>query len=240
MLRMWFDKQRLEQASETNSELTEEERQRLQELGINFPKVWNHLKADSKLKKRLLRAAIYEIMVKQEPEHQRLEVTIHWYGGVHTRIHVKKRPALIGNKTVPSLIEFVRELSDELSDAEIARILNIKKQPTPKGLKWTQDRVQEFRKYHRISAAKRKRDPDRLTMNEAVAYLGISFNGVRALESMGAISKNQITDFAPWRVSRKELDSERVQCLVRILKATGRLPSGGSPENLLTFFDDNH
>ena len=75
--------------------------------------------------------------VKQEPEHQRLEVTIHWYGGVHTRIHVKKRPALIGNKTVPSLIEFVRELSDELSDAEIVRILNIKKQPTPKGLKWT-------------------------------------------------------------------------------------------------------
>ncbi len=233
-------KQRYEEISETESELTEEKRQRLKELAMDFRKLWNHPKADPRLKKRLLRAAIQEILVKHEPQPQRLEITIHWQGSAHTRFHVKKRASPRGNKAQPSLIELVRQLSHELSDTDIARILNMKKLPTPSGLRWTQDRVQAFRKHHHIPRAKGERDPDRLTMNETQAYLSISHNALLALTKIGAISKNQITDFAPWRISRTELDSERVQSLVRVLKATGRLPKGGSPVNPRTFFDDNH
>ena len=61
-------------------------------------------------------------------------------------------------------------------------------------------------------------------MIEAAAYLGVSQNGILGLERLGAISRNQITDFAPWRVSKKELDSERVRRLVSYLKQFGRLP----------------
>ena len=69
-------------------------------------------------------------------------------------------------------------------------------------------------------------------MNEAAACLSIGHNGLLGLdlERLGAISRNQITDFAPWRVTRKELDSEEVQHLVRHLKAFGRLPRGGCPK----------
>ena len=58
-----------------------------------------------------------------------------------------------------------------------------------------------------------------------------------ALEKLGVISKNQVTDFAPCRISRKELDTERVQSLVRIMKKTGRLPKGGYAEGQLDLFD---
>jgi DNA invertase Pin-like site-specific DNA recombinase len=233
-------KDKLEELRGLQEELTEEQRQRLRELASDFPKVWNHPEADPKLKKRLLRVAILEILVKHEAEHQRLEVTVHWKGGVHTRLHVKKRPRPRGSKADPSLVEFVRQLSEQLRDADIARILNMKHVLTPRGLKWTQDRVRDFRHHHRLRAAKGERDPDQLTMNEVMRYLDVSHNAVLALEKMGAISKNQITDFAPWRVSRKELDSDRVQALVRVLKATGRLPKGGCPKNQLMFFDDEH
>ena len=75
-------------------------------------------------------------------------------------------------------------------------------------------------------------------MNEAIKYLGIGHNGLLGLVKRGAISPNQLSEFAPWRVSRTELDSDRVQSLLRVLKETGRLPRGGSPKGQLTFFDD--
>ena len=68
-------------------------------------------------------------------------------------------------------------------------------------------------------------------------YLGIGHNGVLALARRGAITPNQITDFAPWRVSRAEVDSETVQGLVKILKENGRLPRGGSPKDQPGLFD---
>ena len=89
------------------------------------------------LKKRLLRAAIFEVLVTHQPEHQRLELVIHWQGGVHTKLHVRKRATPVGSKTDPSLVELVRGLT-LLSDAEIARVLNMKKEPTPRGMQWNQ------------------------------------------------------------------------------------------------------
>ena len=231
-------KLKLEVAAETNDALTDEQRRRLEELGRGFPSAWNHTLADPKLKKRIIRTAIREVLVKHEVEEQRLEVTIHWMGGAHSRIHVAKRATPVGSKTDPSLAELVRTLATELSDAEIARILNMKKLATPRGLRWTQDRVESFRKRQRIRARPRERDPDVLNMNEAIKYLGIGHNGLLGLVKRGAISPNQLSEFAPWRVSRTELDSDRVQSLLRVLKKTGRLPRGGSPKGQLTFFDD--
>lgn len=228
----------LERVSVDNRALTQDERRRLDELARDFPKVWNHPKADPKLKKNLLRSAIHEIIVKHEPSRTRLEVTIHWKGGVHTRIHVAKRNQPKGNKADPALLELVARLSQELSDPEVARILNMKKIATPRGLRWTQVRVQHFRRHHRIPAPEPKKNSDQLTMSETCTYLDVSRNALLALVKKGAVSSNQITDFAPWRVSRQELDSDRVQSFIRILKRTGRLPRGGCPENQLTIFDD--
>ncbi len=230
-------KEDLEKTSKADEPLTDKQRQRLDELARDFPLVWNHPAADSKIKKRLLRSAIQEILVKNDPDHQRLNVTIHWQGGVHTRIYVKKRANPRGRKADPSLVDLMRKISKELSDAEIARILNMKSTSTPQDLRWTKARVEAFRNRHHIRSGKRAPDPGRLTMKEATAYLDISRNGLLGLVKMGAISKNQITDFAPWKVSRAELDSDCVQGLVKTLKETGRLPKGGCPKNQQRLFD---
>jgi DNA invertase Pin-like site-specific DNA recombinase len=204
--------------------LSQQDRRRLQELAENLPAVWNHPEADTALRKQILRTAIHEILVAHEPEQQRLEVTIHWQGGAHTQLHVSKRKTPRGSKADASLIELVRELATELDDAQIARILNMKQLLTPQQLSWTKDRVVSFRRHHRIRLGSGPQDPDLLTGQQAAQYLGISRNGLTGLLRAGAVHKRQLTDFAPWRISKAELASERVQRIVRVLKQTGRIP----------------
>lgn len=227
----------LEKVENDTPEVTRKQRHRLKVLSRQFPEVWNHPDADLKLKKRLLRAAIFEILVKCDPENHRIEAIIHWQGGVHSKIYVKKRARPRGNKADPSIVDNINKMASELRDDEIARILNMKKIETPRGLRWTKDRVEAFRRHHRIRAGKRSKNGDCLTMKEAAAYLDISRNGLLGLVKMGAVSKNQITEFAPWKVSRAELDTEYVQGLVRTLKEVGRLPKGGCSENQRRLFD---
>jgi hypothetical protein len=140
-----------------------------------------------------------------------------------------------GSKAEPSLVDLLTRLAQELSDAEIARILNMKRIPTPRNLPWTQERVANFRHQHHIHGPQTK-PADTLTQNQAAEYLGIGHNGILGLARLGALTKNQVTDFAPWRVSLEELDSERVRALVAQLKHTGRLPRGGSPINQHALF----
>jgi len=222
-------KQRLEAVGKEHKPLSKVERQRLFELADDFPRLWGNPVLEPRLKKQLLRTAINEIVVAHQPEHQRIEVIVHWHGGTHTQLYVKKRATPIGSKADPSLIETVRTLADTLKDAEIARVLNMKKLRTPRDLPWTQDRVCNFRRHHKIRLGEPRDDPNILTGQQAAEYLGISRNGLLGLIRLAAIDKNQVTDFAPWRISRTQLDSDKVQALVRFLKREGRLPRHPDP-----------
>ncbi len=229
--------ERLEQLSRELTELTDDERHRLHELAGNFRGVWDHPQADPKLKKRIIRSAMHEILVKHDREHQRLELTIHWQGHAHTKIHVAKRPHLEAGKTDPDVTDLIRKLAENTSDAQIARILNIQKIKSARGLKWTQQRVQNFRETHRIRRGKRAPDDESISQNEAAKYLGVSRNVLRTLARRGVIATNQVTEFAPWRISKSDLDSDQVQWLVKELKRIGRLPKGGCPDSHPSLFD---
>jgi hypothetical protein len=222
----------LEQRHENDSPLTEEQGQQIHNLARDFPRLWSHPDTPTTLRKQLLRSAIREIVVIHKSDDQQLEFTIHWEGDACTRLTVKKRATPVGSRTDGSLIELVTKLSPTLGDGEIARILNMKKLLTPRGLSWTMDRVKNFRAQHRIHKAKHAAPEDVLTGQQARGYLGIGYNGLLALIRRGVVHTHQVTDFAPWRIPRAELDSEEVRKLVRILKKTGRCPAGrGSPES---------
>jgi len=233
-------KDRLEQTRTAEEPLSEKQLQHLSELARDFPRVWNHPRADASLKKRVLRAAVFEIVATHQAKEQQLELTIHWQGGAHTRLLVKKRVTPIGSKTDPSLIETIKTLASQgLSDAEITRILNMKETATPRGERWSHDRVAAFRKTHRIKIASSP-DDGYLTGKQVAEHFGISRHGVEGLLRVGALHNHQTIDFAPWRIARAEVESEKVARLVEHLKRTGRLPRhGGCPENQLPLTPDD-
>jgi hypothetical protein len=225
----------LEKRIESEPPLTEEQRAELRGLSRDFPRVWNHPDTPTKLRKQLLRVAIREVVVRRDGGQ--LALTVHWAGDTCTQLSVNKRATPVGSRTDPSLTELVRKLADTLDDGEIARILNMKKLRTPRDLRWTRDRVQSFRTRHHIKQSQQASDPNILTGQQARDYLGIGYNGLMALVRRGVIHINQVTDFAPWRVPRAELDSEPVQALVKVLKTSGRLPpQAGSPQSQQQLF----
>jgi hypothetical protein len=80
--------------------------------------------------------------------------------------------------------------------------------PTPGGLRWTQDRVRDYRKQQRIRAASPDKKRDTLTMNQVQARLGISHNAALALVRLGLLAPDQVAPFAPWRVTHQQLASK--------------------------------
>jgi len=81
-------------------------------------------------------------------------------------------------------------------------------------------------------------DPPALK-NQVQTHLGVSHDGVLGLVRLGLLATNQIVPFAPWRVRREQLDAEPLQRAVAELKATGRLPKGGSPDQQPGLFNAN-
>jgi len=175
--------------------------------------------------------------VIHKPDERRLEVTIHWQGDACTRLAVKKRATPVGSSADGSLVELITKLTPSLGDGEIARILNMKKLlslGTPAG-RWTGCRDSALSTAFANPSRSRPKTSSRV--NKQGSTLGIGYNGLLALIRRGLVRTHQVTDFAPWRILRAELDSEQVQKTVRILKKTGRCPAGGgSPDSQESLF----
>lgn len=212
--------------AETKQQFSDEQLGRLDHLARHFDELWHHPLADHALKKRVLRAAIFEIVAEHLRDEQKIRLVIHWPGGAHTELLVNKRATPVAKTNKASLTAMVAELS-ELSDADVARILNMKGTAPRAGQRWTKDEVSQFRKQQHLASTPPSADIDEIgfmTAQQAAEYLGISRHGLEGLLRLGALHNMQITDFAPWRLSRQEVESEQVQELVAYLKSNGRFP----------------
>ena len=79
--------------------LSPEDQQRLLALGAHLSRAWDSAGASVKTRKKLLRLLIEEIVVDVVDE--KVELVIHWHGGAHTRLSVKKKRVgqkLLGNR----------------------------------------------------------------------------------------------------------------------------------------------
>lgn len=229
---------RLSALLECDLELSAEEQARLDSLAANFSTTFELPETPVDLKKQLLRDAISEILVQLDEENQRLALVIHWQGGVHTHLSVTKKVLPRGGKADPSLVDLVRELARWHPDEDIARVLRLKKIETPRGLDWTRERVRSFRGSHQIPS--QASENQNVSRAEAARMLGVHPATIARLKELGAISPQQVTDFAPWRIDPEELDSERVQELIATFKRTGRLPTkGGWQKTGAGLFDEN-
>lgn len=187
--------------------VTEEERDRLMQLGTDLEQAWHHADATPATRKRILRTVLREIVVRIEG--QQIDLVLHWQGGDHTSLNVLKnktghtRWAVAGETE-----ELIRGLARLMPDKDIASLLNRAGKRTGRANSWTQSRVCTFRNQHGIAVYRDGERGERgeLTLKEAAATLGVSTMTVLRLIRDDVIAAHQICKGAPWVIKASALE----------------------------------
>ena len=233
--RHWNEK--LEQLEEANSELarigkasstlTEHHLEKLDALGERFPDVWESERCSDVIKKKIIRTVVEEVIVNLDVSGI-LKFIIHWKGGCHTEFEMPKPPAGVGLKTSIEDLEIIRKMAARYGDADIARVLNKLGRKTATGKRWSALRVETIRGKYTITGHTQKVEPpDIFSLGRAAKYLGVSQTTIKRLAANGTLKKEQAVPWAPWEISRADLESEKIQGIVRVLRDTGKLSFEG-------------
>ena len=87
------------------------DRSMLLSLAREFPSVWSNPNTDNRMKKRLIRLLVEEIVVRL-PSATEIEFIIHWKGGKHSRLLVpRNRTGQHSHVTDREIIDVVRDLA---------------------------------------------------------------------------------------------------------------------------------
>jgi hypothetical protein len=216
--------------------LGEHERVRILALGAHFGDVWNSEHCPVELRKRMLRAAVEEIIVDKDQDV--LRFVIHWKGGTHTQFEMARPPSGREQKTAPEDVEVIRKMAVRYGDDEIALVLNKLGRRTGKGKRWNARRVADARSTYSISGHLRTvPDPELLTLGGAAKHCGVSQGTIMRLVHAGILNKEQLVPWAPWEIQRSDLDSPEVQRVLTRLRETGKSGLKGvhSEKQLLLF-----
>lgn len=204
--------------------LTEQDRQRLLELGADLPKLWNHPATVVETKKRIVRTVLQEIVINSSDEPPRHELRLHWQGGVHTELCVRRNQrGKHGRATDQAVCELVSELSKVCDDRAIAAVLNRLGYRTGHGNSWVASRVTQLRFYYRLPGS--KKSEEWLTLQQAADSLGVSHTVIKRLIKLGHLPARQVVKYAPWIIHRQDLEAAEVQRTVRAIRAGHRSPS---------------
>jgi excisionase family DNA binding protein len=194
-------------ASERPEAPSAAERDRLMALGADLEAAWRHPRATAETRKRILRAAIAEIVTRVAD--RTIDLVIHWQGGDHTRLIVpKNRPGQHRWSSSAAVDDLIRGLARQQPDAAIAATLNRSGLRTSKGNSWTEARVRSLRSAHDIAVHRPGEMAERgeLKLEEAAELLQVSRMTVLRLISGGSITASQVCKGAPWAIPRAQLE----------------------------------
>jgi DNA invertase Pin-like site-specific DNA recombinase len=209
------------------------DREALLSLSSDLPSVWNAPSSDMRIKQRIVRALIREVVVDLDDANHEAVLVIHWTGGRHTEIRVARvRVGRYPDDRKPSAVEVMRKLGGLGPDRELAVTMNRMRCKTETGETWTTLRVRELRERLGIaeydSSAKRVRT---ISIDEAARRLSICAGSVYRLIRDGILPASQAMPSAPWQISLDALDSEKVRIGVRSVVAR-------RPRNIAKYQDE--
>jgi hypothetical protein len=184
--------------------------------------------ADVRLKKRIVRTLIHEVVVDVDNATSEIVLVIHWKGGVHTEIRVpRRRRGENTTHTSREAIDAVRQLVRICPDLVIAGVLNRNDLRTGRGNFWTQERVTALRSHHQIPvySSERRAAEGWMTLTEAAAFVGVSPGTLRlAVERNEIVAEHPLPN-GPWIFYRNSLGGDAVSELVARARARRGYPT---------------
>ena len=192
--------------------LDDHERHRLLQLGTDLQAAWSHPAATMATRKRIVRAVLHEIVVRIESGF--VEMVLHWRGGDHTALKVKKNTTGKHRWTVAEDTEtLVRELARLMPDRAIASVLNRAGKRTGRNNGWTQSRVSNLRNRCGITVYREgeRKERGEATLDEAAAELNVSPMTVLRMIKRGVLKARQLCKGAPRVIKIVDLNSDAVR-----------------------------
>ncbi len=183
----------------------------LRALAQDLPAVWHDPTTDMRLKQRIVRILIHEIIVDIDDASREILLVMHWQGGRHTELRVA-RPWSGRTKrcTDAEAIALVRRMAGRWNDDAIAMQLNLLGWKTGTGNHWTRMRVRELRSRLDLPACD-PTQPTWLTAKGAATHLGISPAYAGLLLKRGVIPGTQAVPGSMWWVDPAVLDSPQLR-----------------------------
>ena len=214
--------------AEPTTTLSAEDRERLLALGTDLPSAWDSVGTTIETRKRIIRLLIEEIIV--DAVNDKLELIVHWQGGDHTRLRVKKnKPGQNSWVTDAEVVELVRVLARRMRDEAIASILNRSGKSTGRGNSWTSARVASVRNERKIAPYREGERAERgeVTIEEAAAELAVSPSTIFRMIKDGVLPAQHLCKGAPWIISSDDLKREDVRADAEARRS--RRPSSRDP-----------
>ncbi|GLR98729.1 hypothetical protein [Bradyrhizobium liaoningense] len=82
-------------------------------LASNLKAVWDAPTADTRLKKRIVRTLIHEVVADIDDAASEIVLIVHWVGGAHSELRLPKRRRGQRNSTSADTVELCGILGDE-------------------------------------------------------------------------------------------------------------------------------
>jgi DNA invertase Pin-like site-specific DNA recombinase len=194
--------------------------------------VWAAPTTDARLKKRIVRTLISEVIADIDAEAAEIVLVIHWMGGVHTEVYLPLRRKGQRNSTAPDIVAAVRQLVLIANDDLIAGTLNRNGLVTGNGNRWTRERVTSLRSNYKIPVYRPTPDGNEpyLNLSKAAKFLGIASKTLRIAAESGEIDSLHPFSDGPWIFSRDSLTGSQVQSIVMRARTNASYPAGPHPD----------
>jgi len=231
--------ERFDQHVQLQERITAPSREEFLDLAVQLEALWPD--ADARLRKRIVRALIQEVVVDVDDAAAEVVLLIHWKGGVHSELRFPRRRRGQSNAhSPPQVIDAVRALANICTDDLIASALNRSGLPTGRGNRWSRERVTSLRTHHKIACFNNERCRAKGWMNQtqAAAFLGISSGALRLAVARGEIEAQHPLPDGPWVFNRCALQTPAASELVRRIKNGRHDPAARNANQSILEFSD--
>ncbi len=194
--------------------------------------VWGSPASDARLKKRIVRALIEEVIADVDTSASEVVLHIHWKGDLHTEVRLPRRRRGQMNHTSKDVVAAVRSLARLCTDDVLAGLLNRNGLRTGRGNRWTRERVVALRRWNEIPchSSERCEGEGWLKLREAAALLGVSPQTLRLAIERGEIPGEHPLPDGPWVINRRDLQTTAAQSLLRRARSRSRPPAKPAPD----------
>ena len=161
-----------------------------------------------------------------------IEMVLHWQGGDHTALKLRRNGAGKHRWTIPEdTLSLIRELARLMPDQQIARLLNRAGKPTGRGNGWTKTRVCSFRNHHGIAVYRDGEWAERgeITLEAAAQIMDVSVMTALRMIKRGVIKGRQLCKGAPWVIKAEDIAAYQAQ------NASQRPPTADPAQQIFQF-----